>query len=104
MDIEAAKTRPNVAGLRTLSGGFLDAFTYAAHGRVFANSMPGNIVLLTVNLAAGDWQQASRHISPIVGFACGVLAAHLLQLMTPRWVRHPEIVSLVFEIGFLGMA
>ncbi|MGU7770538.1 YoaK family protein [Burkholderia sp. MR1-5-21] len=104
MDIEAAKTRLNVAVLLSLSGGFLDAFTYIGHGRVFANSMTGNIVLLAVNLAAGDWQQATRHISPIVGFACGILAAHLLQLMTPRWVRHPAIASLVFEIMFLGMA
>ncbi|EUC12383.1 YoaK family protein [Paraburkholderia hospita] len=104
MDIEAAKTGSNVAVLLSLSGGFLDAFTYIAHGRVFANSMTGNIVLLAVNLATGDWQQASRHISPIVGFACGVLAAHLLQLMTPRWVRHPAIVSLMFEIVFLGTA
>lgn len=45
-----------------------------------------------------------KHVSPIAGFACGVLAAHLLQLMTPRWVRHPAIASLVFEIVFLGTA
>ena len=89
MNVQAAKTHPNVAVLLTLSGGFLDAFTYIGHGKVFANSMTGNIVLLAVNLAAGNWQQVSRHISPIVGFVCGVLAAHLLQLMTPRRVRHP---------------
>jgi uncharacterized membrane protein YoaK (UPF0700 family) len=101
MNFEIAKGHFNVAVLLTLSGGFLDAFTYIGHGKVFANSMTGNIVLLAVNLAAGDWQQASRHISPIVGFACGVLAAHLLQLVTPRRVRHPEIAALVFEIVFL---
>lgn len=104
MDIEAAKTHPNVAVLLTLSGGFLDAFTYIGHGKVFANSMTGNVVLLAVNLAAGDWQQAARHVSPMVGFACGVLAAHLLQLMTPRLVRQPAIASLVFEIAFLATA
>jgi uncharacterized membrane protein YoaK (UPF0700 family) len=102
MDIETAQTHPNVAMLLTLSGGFLDAFTYIGHGKVFANSMTGNIVLLAVNLAVGDWQQASRHVSPIVGFVCGVLAAHLLKLMTPRRVRHPAIASLVFEIVFLA--
>jgi uncharacterized membrane protein YoaK (UPF0700 family) len=104
MDIDAAKTHPNVALLLTLSGGFLDAFTYIGHGKVFANSMTGNIVLLAVNLAAGDWQQASRHISPLVGFACGVLAAHLLQRVTPCRDRHPAIAALVFEIVFLAAA
>jgi len=104
MNVQAAKTHPNVAVLLTLSGGFLDAFTYIGHGKVFANSMTGNIVLLAVNLAAGNWQQVSRHISPIVGFVCGVLAAHLLQLMTPRRVRHPAVASLVFEIVFLAGA
>jgi uncharacterized membrane protein YoaK (UPF0700 family) len=104
MDIEAAQAHPNVAVLLTLSGGFLDAFTYIGHGKVFANSMTGNIVLLAVNLAAGDWQQASRHISPIVGFVCGVLAAHLLQLVIPRRVRHPAIAALLFEIVFLAAA
>ena len=104
MNIQAAKAHPNGAVLLTLSGGFLDAFTYIGHGKVFANSMTGNIVLLAVNLAAGNWQQVSRHISPIVGFLCGVLVAHLLQLMTPRRVRYPEVASLVFEIAFLAGA
>jgi uncharacterized membrane protein YoaK (UPF0700 family) len=55
-----------VAVLLTLSGGFPDAFTYLGHGKVFANSMTGNIVLL---------------------------AARLLQLMSPRWVRQPAIAE-----------
>jgi uncharacterized membrane protein YoaK (UPF0700 family) len=100
MDIEAAKAHSNVAVLLTLSGGFLDAFTYLGHGKVFANSMTGNIVLLAVNLAAGDWHQAAKHVSPLVGFACGILAARLLQLMSPRWVRQPVIAALIFEIVF----
>ena len=104
MDMEAAKAHLNVAVLLTLSGGFLDAFTYLGHGKVFANSMTGNIVLMAVNLAAGDWHQASRHVSPLVGFACGILAARLLQLMTPRWVRQPAIAALTFEIVFLAAA
>jgi hypothetical protein len=41
MDVEAAKAHSNVALLLTLSGGFLDAFTFVGHGKVFANSMSG---------------------------------------------------------------
>lgn len=102
MDVEAAKAHSNVAVLLTLSGGFLDAFTFLGHGKVFANSMTGNIVLLAVDLAAGDWHQATRRVSPLAGFVCGILAAHLLQLMSPRWVRQPAIVTLIFEIVFLA--
>jgi uncharacterized membrane protein YoaK (UPF0700 family) len=104
MDVEAAKAHSNVALLLTLSGGFLDAFTFVGHGKVFANSMSGNIVLLAANLAASDWHQAARHVSPLVGFACGVLAARPLELMTPRWFREPAIAALVLEIVFLGTA
>ncbi|WP_408345995.1 YoaK family protein [Paraburkholderia sp. RL17-337-BIB-A] len=104
MDIERAEASRNVAVLLTLSGGFLDAFTYLGHGKVFASSMTGNIVLLAINLGAGDWHQAGRHISPIVGFACAVLAAYLLQLTAPRWARNHALISLVFEIVFLLMA
>src|SRR6187402_1432230 len=35
-----------LATLVSFSGGFLDAFTYVGHGRVFANAMTGNVVLL----------------------------------------------------------
>src|SRR6185437_11215017 len=37
-----------VACLLSLSGGFLDAFTYIGHGGVFANAMTGNVVLMGV--------------------------------------------------------
>jgi uncharacterized membrane protein YoaK (UPF0700 family) len=57
-----------------------------------------------INLAVGHWHQTSRHVSPLVGFACGILAARLLQLMTPRWVRQPTIAALMFEIVFLTAA
>jgi uncharacterized membrane protein YoaK (UPF0700 family) len=90
-----------VAVLLTISDGFLDAFTYLGHGKVFADSMTCNIVLLAVDMDVGDWHQAGRHFSPIVGFVCAILAAHLLQLMAPSRVRNPALVSLVFEIVFL---
>lgn len=101
---ESAQVHPNVAILLTLTGGFLDAFTYIGHGKVFANSMTGNIVLLAVNLGGGDISQASRHTWPLLGFVCGILAAHLLQLIARRHARNPAVISLVFEIVFLVLA
>src|SRR5258708_24423728 len=103
-NLEAAQTHPIVAILLTLNGGFLDAFTYLGHGKVLANSMTGNIVMLAVNLGGGDIQQALRHIWPLIGFVCGIFAARLLQLIAWRHPRHPAIISLVFEIAFLALA
>lgn len=103
-DFESAQAHPHVAILLTLAGGSLDAFTYLGHGKVFANSMTGNIVLLAVNLAGSDISQASRYTWPLLGFVCGILAAHLLQLIVWRHARHPAVVSLVFEVAFLALA
>ena len=90
------------AALLTLSGGFLDAFTYVGHGHVFANAMTGNVVLLGVFAAAGDWPQAWRHIPPIIAFLLGVFTAQLLGRPSPRpLLRHPALLCLVLEILFL---
>lgn len=101
MDIERAKASLKVAVLLTLTGGFLDSFTFLGHGKLFANSMTGNIVLLSANMADGNWHQAARYLSPLAGFTCAVAAAHLMQWIAPRWARHHAIASLLFEIAFL---
>ena len=41
--------------LLALTGGFLDAYTYMSRGGVFANAQTGNIVLLGLNMASGQW-------------------------------------------------
>ena len=37
-----------VAVMLTLAGGYLDAYTYSARGKVFANAQTGNIVKLVI--------------------------------------------------------
>lgn len=89
-----------VACLLSLSGGFLDAFTWVAHGRVFANAMTGNIILLGVSATAGDWRQALNHVPPLIAFLFGVWTAQALRLPRgdPRW---PALLSLILEIAVL---
>ena len=90
-----------VACLLSLSGGFLDAFTYVAHGGVFANAMTGNIILMGVSATAGDWRQAFNHAPPLVAFLLGVWAAQAMRLprLDPRW---PALLSLMLEIVVLA--
>ena len=40
-----------LAILLTISGGFMDAYSYMCRGEVFANAQTGNILLLGVSLA-----------------------------------------------------
>jgi uncharacterized membrane protein YoaK (UPF0700 family) len=88
-----------VAVLLTLSGGFLDVFTYVGHGHVFANSMTGNIVFLGIDIATGNWYQGMRHIPAILAFLTGVFIAYRMHL--PSVLKHlpkPALTCLGLEI------
>ncbi|MDR4948046.1 YoaK family protein [Neobacillus cucumis] len=69
--------------LLALVGGFLDAYTYVSRDGVFATSQTGNLVLLGVEVAHGQWEQGLHHIPPIVAFVLGVAVAEGL--------KHPHI-------------
>jgi uncharacterized membrane protein YoaK (UPF0700 family) len=90
------------------AGGFLDAFTFVGHGRVFANAMTGNVILLGVDAISGSWSQSLHHLLPILSFLGGVATARIMRL--PRmctFVRQPQLavlgleLSLLFALGFL---
>ena len=73
-----------IACLFTAAGGYLDAFSYIAHGHVFANAQTGNVVFFAVFASAGQWAQAWRHVPPIVAFSLGVAIAKLLGVQTQK--------------------
>lgn len=58
--------------LLTVTGGFLDAYTYLFRGGVFANGQTGNLVLLGISLAERDFQRAFYYVLPICAFLLGV--------------------------------
>ncbi|MGN1421337.1 MAG: YoaK family protein [Eubacterium sp.] len=60
-------------------GGYLDAYTYFIRGKVFANAQTGNIVLLGISIANGDFSSAIRYIIPILAFTAGILLTELLK-------------------------
>ncbi|KPC55161.1 YoaK family protein [Amantichitinum ursilacus] len=103
MNLIRAKTDITVGLLLTVSGGFLDAFAYVGHGGVFANAMTGNVALMGINLAAGNWHQGLRHFPPIVAFLLAVLLAHVFELLPTRSesLRHPAIACLLLELVFM---
>lgn len=81
-----------VASLLTVSGGFLDAFTWLSLGGVFANSQTGNVVFLGIDAMSGQWRQAAHHLLPIVVFLLGASIA--IRIQAPLRCLVAEIVCL----------
>ncbi|MBP2160833.1 MULTISPECIES: YoaK family protein [Asticcacaulis] len=91
-----------VAALLILAAGQLDAYTYVAHGGVFANAMTGNIVIMTVRFTDGDWHRAIPFIGPLVAYVLGVMMAACLKRPPMRRILpHPAESALALEIAFL---
>jgi len=67
-------------------GGFLDAYTYVSRDGVFATSQTGNLVLLGIEIAQGQWGQGWLHIPPILAFVMGVFVAQAL--------KHPKVTQI----------
>jgi len=68
-----------VGVLLALIGGFLDAFSYVLKGGVFANAQTGNVVLLFLACARGDFALLPRYVAPILTFAGGIFLSELLK-------------------------
>lgn len=69
-----------IGAMLSIVGGFWDAYTYIARGKVFANAQTGNIVLLGLNLAKGNWHKAVLYAVPILAFVTGILIVELVRL------------------------
>ena len=82
------------------AGGLMDAYSYLVHGHVFATGQTGNIVLLTVRAAGGDWLGALGCLVSVLSCALGIFfSMHLLhgvhggnRYRTQRWVAALEAV------------
>ncbi|WP_345385993.1 YoaK family protein, partial [Amycolatopsis samaneae] len=93
-----------LAAVLAVAGGFLDAFTFVAHDGVFANAQTGNVVLLGVFAARGEWGEALGHVPPLLAFVAGVAVAETVT--HPRvapWLRRPLRVALCAEIAVLAV-
>jgi uncharacterized membrane protein YoaK (UPF0700 family) len=84
-----------------LAGGYMDAYSYLAHGHVFANAQTGNFVFFGVYASEGQWTQAARHLPPIAAFALGVAAAKLLGVRTHKQSFRATLICQTIELVIL---
>lgn len=68
-----------MAVLLTISGGFLDAYTYILRGGTFANAQTGNIVMTGIYIAERNWTGAVLHFLPVLAFFGGILFYNYLK-------------------------
>ncbi|MBR2894381.1 MAG: DUF1275 domain-containing protein [Oscillospiraceae bacterium] len=64
-----------IAALLSVTGGFLDAYTFVSRDGVFANAQTGNFARLAIYLANGNWELVPRYLIPIIFFVIGVSVA-----------------------------
>ena len=95
--------RPSLqATLLTIIAGIADSVGYIAMGGVFAANMTGNTVLAGIAAAHRDYDDATRHLAPLVSFFAGAMLARLLLRL---W--HRPAIPLLLEsaiiaaVGFL---
>lgn len=67
-----------LGAILALSGGLMDAYSYAQRGGVFANAQTGNMIKLGLALSSGDFQTALNYLFPILSFALGILLADVV--------------------------
>jgi uncharacterized membrane protein YoaK (UPF0700 family) len=85
------------------AGGYMNAFSYLAHGHVFANSQTGNFVFFAVFASEGQWVQAGRHLPPIAAFALRVAIAKLLDVHSSQHPFRAAQHCQAFELAILGV-
>lgn len=93
-----------VGAILAVAGGYLDAYTYIARGGVFANAQTGNIVLLALNIADGNFLDALIYIIPISAFILGVFVSELIRKIGTQTFHWRQIIILIELITILIVA
>jgi uncharacterized membrane protein YoaK (UPF0700 family) len=102
-DTEARDVRSllAIACVFAIVGGYTDAYSYLAHGHVFANAQTGNVVFVGVYASGGEWGQAVRHLPPIAAFVLGVATANLLGVKSQKREFRATLLCQSFELAIL---
>lgn len=94
--------------LLSVVGGFLDAYTFVGRGGVFANAQTGNVVLMGIEAATGEWGKAVLYAVPVLAFVVGVIVAEIIKkpsmrLLLPDTERAVLIleIAVLFIVGFI---
>jgi uncharacterized membrane protein YoaK (UPF0700 family) len=91
-----------IACVLAVVGGYTDAYSYIAHGHVFANAQTGNVIFFAVYASDRQWRHAARHIPPIAAFILGVALAKLLGVTKQKHTFRATLLCQFIELLTLG--
>lgn len=87
----------------TLSGGFQDAYSYFARGKVFANAATGNVILMAAKLFEGDLGGFAHYLIPLCFFCAGIAASKLIKNRFAHHRIHWRQMIVALEILLLSL-
>ena len=90
--------------LLSLSGGFMDAYSYMARGKVFANAQTGNMLLLGIYLSQGQYMKSFYYFLPVFAFALGIALTAIVRLRNKSQLHWRQISVFVEGIILLIVA
>lgn len=85
-------------------GGFLESYSFITREGVFANCQTGNLVLLAMYLAKGEWTRVLSYFIPILSFVIGVILTELIRLFAAERKLHWRQYIILFELLLLAVA
>ena len=90
-----------VGAILAVIGGYLDAYTYIARGQVFANAQTGNVVLLGLRAADGEWARALMYLMPIIAFALGIFLSESVRRHFDKGKLHWQQYIILLELAVI---
>ena len=90
--------------LLSLSGGFMDAYSYMARGKVIANAQTGNMLLLGIYLSQGQYMKSFYYFLPVFAFALGIALTAIVRLRNKSQLHWRQISVFVEGIILLIVA
>ena len=85
----------------TVAGGALDAWVYLEHGHVFANAQTGNVTLMMIAIARGDFAQAGSHLTSLAAFTAGLFISRQTGSLLKGMKRNSRDIRLGLECVLL---
>ncbi|HAT54419.1 MAG TPA: hypothetical protein DCW31_04130 [Lactobacillus sp.] len=93
-----------VAAMLAFIGGMVDADSFWFHGGVFASLQSGNLVLMGINIARGQWAAVLERLIPLVTFFIFVGVTRIIQqTVSQRFFRRWLVATLGTESLLLVM-
>ncbi|QBO35929.1 DUF1275 domain-containing protein [Periweissella cryptocerci] len=95
-----------VAVALSMVGGYMDSYSYSFLGEHFASLQSGNLIMMGMHVADGQFQEAATYLIPVLSFALGAGFNFFVKkfLANSKALLWQEISLLIELLGFILVA